>query len=319
MIYERLRDPARESIKQSPRSAAAGMRLVRSTAALQNEPIASSAPEATESRLIHLSSRAMVTPTSGPIIVGFTLSGSGPSRVLLRAAGPALAELGVTNWLVYPRIQLFDTAGEIILESTKDEVTHLGLSPWTGRAEGLPFRPTSTDAMRITTLNPGSYTVHIDSHSPCGSGVSVVEVFDLSGSEETRPDNRLSNLSVLAQVASAERALTARIVVSGKTRRRLLVRGIGPRLRDFGIKDPLTDLRIELYSPAAWGASNESCETVNRAQKSAATAQCGAFPVESGRGDTELLTTLEPGAYLIALKSTSGSTGRGLIEVYDTR
>lgn len=156
MIYERIRDPARESIKQSPRSAAAGMRLVRSTAALQNEPIASSAPEATESRLIHLSSRAMVTPTSGPIIVGFTLSGSGPSRVLLRAAGPALAELGVTNWLVYPRIQLFDTAGEIILESTKDEVTHLGLSPWTGRAEGLPFRPTSTDAMRILALTPST-------------------------------------------------------------------------------------------------------------------------------------------------------------------
>ncbi|MCX6939583.1 MAG: fibronectin type III domain-containing protein, partial [Verrucomicrobia bacterium] len=67
-------------------------------------------------RVINLSSRG----TSGngrTLISGFVISGTAPKRVLLRAVGPALARFGLSSALANPKLEVFNSAGRVILEN----------------------------------------------------------------------------------------------------------------------------------------------------------------------------------------------------------
>lgn len=276
----------------------------------------SSSNEEVGSGLSNISTQAFVSPTSGPMIAGFVIRGAHSKRILLRAAGPTLAELGLTNWLAYPRIRLFDATGVLVGESSQGgpEKNAIG---WSERVGAFPFRPGSRDAALFATLGPGAYTAHVSSDSNAARGISVVEAYDLTRPGETPGSDRFVNLSTLARVSSADRALVTRFTVSGNSPRRLLIRGVGPGLSNFGVNDCLVDPQLELYSPSALIAANENWETQNRAELSALNANCGAFPLQSGSRDTALIVTLDPCAYTIVLRSSGGLTGRGLIEVYD--
>ena len=145
----------------------------------------------------------------------------------------------------------------------------------------------------------------------------MVEAYEIMDEEELLHDRRLVNLSTLAQVLVGEHPLIARFSVVGTSRRRLLIRGVGPGLADYGVGDPSTDPRIELYSLSRLIAANDRWEIANRSEILALSAKCGAFPLRNGSRDAALVITLEPGYYTVVLTSPGGSAGRGLIEVYE--
>lgn len=271
-----------------------------------------------KSGLSSLSTQAFVGPSSGPLIAGFVLGGPGPKRVLLRAAGPALAELGCANWLSYPRIRLFDAGGVVRGESEEGEAKRRAIECWSENVGAFPFRAETGDAALIATLQPGTYSAHVSSDSRVARGVAVVEACELTEPDgASREERRFINLSALAWVSSAGRGLVTRFTVSGNSPRRLLIRGVGPGLCHFGVNDGLIDPRLELYSSSTLLTSNENWETLDRAEINALNAKCGAFPLQGGSCDTALIITLAPCAYTIVLRSIGGSAGRGLIEVYD--
>ena len=68
--------------------------------------------QASDSRLANISTRAFVGTGSDLLIGGFiTGNRIGATRIALRALGPSLAQLGITNPLSDPRIQVFDANG----------------------------------------------------------------------------------------------------------------------------------------------------------------------------------------------------------------
>jgi hypothetical protein len=121
-------------------------------------------------RLVNLSVRAHTEDGDGVLIVGFVISGITPMRVLLRASGPALSDLGVDGAVADPQLTLFQGSHK---RGYNDN--------WGGRedmnaafAEAGAFEwgdAGSADAAMISTLAPGAYTAVV---SGVGSTNGVV-------------------------------------------------------------------------------------------------------------------------------------------------
>ena len=118
---------------------------------------------------------------------------------------------------------------------------------------------------------------------------------------------RLTNLAVRAAL-DAGQVLIVGFSTTGKTD--LLVRGVGPRLADFGVADFYSDPRLEIYDGAGVkGLTNDSWDGVL-----APTFQSvGAFPLNVGSKDAALVTSVN-GASTAQLKGVD--SGVALLEVY---
>ncbi|MFZ9838695.1 MAG: N-acetylmuramoyl-L-alanine amidase [Opitutaceae bacterium] len=127
-----------------------------------------------EGRLVNLSARHRAGAGADVLIVGFHLAGQGPARVLLRAAGPGLAALGVPGTLADPRLEVYDERGVRLAENDQWDAT---LAPVFAAAGAFSFPAGSRDAALVATLTAGrSYTVQI---SGPGTGEALVEIYAL--------------------------------------------------------------------------------------------------------------------------------------------
>ncbi|GAB5562574.1 MAG: hypothetical protein SynsKO_42210 [Synoicihabitans sp.] len=130
--------------------------------------------------------------------------------------------------------------------------------------------------------------------------------------------NTAVNLSTRATVSPGDGVLIPGFVVAGTGNKSLLIRGVGPSLSDFGVTDPLAAPELTLYQDNTELARNRGWMTSEDAAAIAATADTvGAFTLNPGRADSALLANVAPGAYTVHLASADGSTGSGLVEIYD--
>ena len=134
----------------------------------------------------------------------------------------------------------------------------------------------------------------------------------------TPPPGRLVNLSTRTQIAYLGDTFTLGFTLTGPQRATVLIRGVGPGLARFGVRDPLPALRLEVARSGAVISSNEGWDRAgNAAEILAAGASVGAFALTRGDLDTAVLLTLDPGAYTASIKSINGAVGATLAEVYD--
>jgi len=127
-------------------------------------------------QLINVSSRAFVAGGDDALIAGFVISGSTAQTVLLRASGPALGVLGVSDTLSYPELQLFDANQDLVAAN----------NGWGGNAQvaGVAARvgafawsnPSSADSAILVTLPPGNYTAQVVG-ADGNAGVALIEAY----------------------------------------------------------------------------------------------------------------------------------------------
>ena len=264
------------------------------------------------SRLVNLSVRATAGTGSSSLIVGFVIDGSSTKPLLIRGVGPALLNFGVAGVLLDPKLSLY--SGTAVAASNDDWMTNdnavqiAGTSARVG-AFSLPDR--ASDSALMATLETGAYTVQL-SGKEASSGVALVEVYDAASGNTAK----LVNLSVRAQVGSGSEAPNIGFVVAGTQPKRVLIRAVGPTLGLFGVTDALADPQLELFEGSTridqndnWGGSAELSATFNRV---------GAFGfADPSSRDAVLLTTLAPGAYTVVVSGANGTTGVGLVELYE--
>jgi hypothetical protein len=152
------------------------------------------------------------------------------------------------------------------------------------------------------------------SSSTNSSGVALIEVYDVSGETAPRGD-RTVNLSTRAGVGTGERVLIAGFFVGGDLPKRMLVRGIGPSLRAFGLTDALARPALTLFRGGSALARNSGW--AGAADVAAAGLQAGAFPLAVDAQDAALLLHLAPGAYTAQITGEGATTGVALVEVYE--
>jgi len=133
----------------------------------------------TDSRLTNLSIRAFTGTGDDIIIPGFVISEEGPLNLLIRAAGPKLADFGVPGVLEDPRIAIFGDAGLLFENDDWEDIDNGASVSSAGATVGaFEFDPGSRDAAIVATLAPGRYTVQV-SGADGGTGVALFELYEL--------------------------------------------------------------------------------------------------------------------------------------------
>jgi hypothetical protein len=128
----------------------------------------------------------------------------------------------------------------------------------------------------------------------------------------------LVNLSVRANAGTGADGLIVGFVINGSSSKSVLVRGVGPTLRDFGVTGALSDPQLSLYSGALMTASNDDWSANENAIQIAGTSvRVGAFGLADQTSDSALMATLENGAYTVQLSGKGSASGVALVEVYD--
>ncbi|RME69128.1 MAG: hypothetical protein D6781_09300, partial [Verrucomicrobia bacterium] len=152
----------------------AGGSVVSAPATLAVEPAAPS-----ESRLLNISSRGFIGTGESIMIPGFVISSEGPKTLLVRAAGPALAALGVEGALPDPILKIF-REGEndpiLVNDDWGENGDGEAIAAAAGQLGAFTFPEDSADAALVVTLAPGAYTVQA-SDAGGATGVGLVEVY----------------------------------------------------------------------------------------------------------------------------------------------
>lgn len=130
-------------------------------------------------------------------------------------------------------------------------------------------------------------------------------------------NGELSNLSTRGAVESADSIMIGGLVIIEDSRR-VLIRGLGPTLANFGVTGALADAKITVYNSAEEViATNDNWgDASNAATIAASAASVGATPLDATSLDAALLLFLSAGSYTIHLEGVDGATGVGLIEAY---
>ena len=264
-------------------------------------------------RVINLSSRG-TTGNGRTLISGFVISGTAPKRVLLRAAGPALARFGLPSAVANPKLEVFNSAGRVILEN--DDWVGIESAAAIAQVGAFSLVEGSQDAAILTTLDPGAYTIHVTSKG--SDGVALAEIYDASFNPNS-DFPRLINISTRGEVASGDGILIGGFVVTGNAPTRVLVRGVGPSLASFGLSGVLADPRLRVYRGSELIAENDdwSSTGAEAAAGAQAASEAGAFGLKTGSKDAALILTLAPGVYTAQISAADGiSGGTALVEVY---
>ncbi|MBL9208795.1 MAG: hypothetical protein JNN01_27165 [Opitutaceae bacterium] len=264
--------------------------------------------------------------------------GIGGARVhLVNTLGWVEGTISLEDRRPYPPPQILEQSTEVGSQSGRDLTLRLRANP------GNPWGSTVIVSWRRDGVWLG-YTygdLFIAGIAPDQAGTYTATVYDAKGGvSEGAPIrvtvdlvSRLVNLSARAWVgpgrlqSAGEQGLFAGWVVPGPGKRRLLIRGIGPGLRSYGVAQPLTGVQLAVMNSSggtvAYGERWDQNPLSATAAGLADFAAVGAFPLAAGSKDAALLVELDPGSYTATLNGVFDfpnqrpGVGVGLIEVYE--
>jgi hypothetical protein len=273
-------------------------------------------------RFANISTRGVVKSGEGALIAGFIVEGTEPKRVLVRAVGPSLEQLGVVGMIRNPELKVFRTQGSLdtLIAVNRDWDSSTSLFSELAESVGaFPLTIGAPDAATVLTLEPGVYTAQM--FDPNSSGVGLIEVYDVDAGDSPRED-RIVNISTRGQVRGNGYGLIGGFVIKGNVAKRVLIRAIGPTLSDYGVAGALPDpiLYVDGFES---GNTNEIVENDDWQQNPNsqairdASAVIGAFPLKDGGKDAAVLIRLKPGPYTATVRAKGSSVGIVLFEVYE--
>lgn len=285
---------------------------------LSTSPAVVSVTSVSDSRIVNLSVRAFAGSGAQTLTVGLVFNGSVAKGVLLRGVGPGLVPLGVSSSDVLPD-PLLTTYGPDSQTLIAVKNDNWSSTDATGMASlgAFPLTPGSTDAAVFATLAPGvnaqtDYTAQIVDAAG-RTGVALAEIYDASLTSSAK----LVNISGRAQVGTNASVLIAGFIIRGTDAKRVLIRGVGPTLSLLQVPNPLADPRLDLYdgnnvviqSNDNWGGSQTLTNAFNTT---------GAFGLpDPNSKDAAMIVQLAPGSYTAVVSGVNGTTGVGLVEIYE--
>lgn len=259
--------------------------------------------------LVNLSTRAFVGPGNNVVIGGFIVQGSQPATVVLRGIGFSLPALGIADALLDPLIELHGPGGRI---AESDDFVD---DSWASTVASYHLDPSnSRESAILATLNPGNYTVVLrsfddpDTTTDNLTGTALIELYDLHTT-----GGRAGNISTRGSVMSGDRVLIGGFIVGGSQAKDVVVRAIGPSLSAAGVAGALSDPTVELRN-----ASGGLIDSNNNWGDHPAAAQIqseGLAPTNPA--ESALRAALNPGSYTAIVRGANGTSGVGLVEVYD--
>jgi hypothetical protein len=126
-------------------------------------------------RLANISTRGSVQTAENVMIGGFVLGGTStnPAKVVVRAIGPSLQQVGIAGPLSNPTLQLFDNNGQIVASNDNwaDDPSQAA------ELQALNLAPSNpAESAIVGMLPPGLYTAVVAGRNG-GTGIGLIEVY----------------------------------------------------------------------------------------------------------------------------------------------
>jgi hypothetical protein len=163
--------------------------------------------------------------------------------------------------------------------------------------------PDSRESAVMTTLQPGAYTAVLSGKNAT-RGNGLLEVYSsLPG---------LSNVSTRGFVGTGDDVLIGGFISSGGNGSlQVIIRALGPTLRQFGVSNALADPTLALVNTNGQVlASNDNWKNTQQPQ-----IQATGFAPPNDL-ESAIFATLPNGNYTAVVSGKNGATGVGLVEVY---
>jgi len=240
-------------------------------------------------------------------IGGFIITGSVPKHVIIRGIGPSLTKFGFSapELLADPTLELHGPGSF----ATRTNNNWRDKQEAQIQASGLAPTNDLESAIDVT-LPPGNYTAIVRGNGG-GTGISLVEIYDLDSAAKSR----LANLSTRAFVGTGTNVVIAGFILGNDGGDyRIVVRGLGPSLSSFGIANPLQDPTLELRD-ANGALLKTNNDWIDDPAQAAEITAAGLAP--SNTKESAIAASLAPGAYTAILAGANGGQGVGTVEVYD--
>ena len=171
-----------------------------------------------------------------------------------------------------------------------------------------------TSEVIFEAVGGSSYQIAVDGY---GGATGVIKL-NLSQTPPSGRRTRLTNFSVRATGGSADQALILGFTSRGALHREVLMRAVGPSLRDFGVANALANPAIELFTES-FGQNlslNRNDDWSDAPTLTAAFSRVGAFPLAAGSRDAALTHRVSPSAHTLVV-SGHDEAGVVLNEVYE--
>ena len=247
--------------------------------------------------LVNISTRGSVQTGENVLIAGFIVTGSDPKQIIIRGLGPTLTRFGVSDALQDPMLELHNTTSTMSANDDWQSAANASQIP-------INYRPAdSHESAVMATLPPGAYTT-ILSGKNATTGNGLLEVYStLSG---------LSNVSTRGFVGTGDQVLIGGFISSGGNGSlQVIIRALGPTLRQFGASNALADPTLALVnSNGQVLASNDNWKNTQQAQ-----IQATGFAPPNDL-ESAIDATLPNGNYTAIVSGKNGVTGVGLLEMY---
>jgi hypothetical protein len=260
-------------------------------------PTPTPTPTASPSTLANISTRLRVEPGDNVLIGGFIVTGTQPKRVIARAIGPSLTLTGV---LANPVLELHGPGAFSTITNDdwrSDQETEI-------MATTIP--PTNDLESAIVSnlpANNSAFTAIVRGVND-GTGIGVVEAYDLDGTV----DSKLANISTRGLVQTGDNVLIGGFIIVGQLPLRVIVRAIGPSL---GVSGELADPTLELRdSDGVLIDSNDNWRSDHESDIMATT-----IP-PSNDLESAIVRDLVPGTYTVVVRGVNDAAGVGLVEAY---
>lgn len=182
----------------------------------------------------------------------------------------------------------------------------------------------SSDDPTIATASVISNDLFVQGKS-AGSATITVTATDANGATASQSFGvtvaitpvHAANISTRLQIASGDDASIGGFIIRGDSPKRVLLRAIGPSLTTFGVTNALNNPTLELHDgTGALISSNDNWQDATNKRDIINTGLAPAEPNESGILAT-LSATSSGSAYTAVMRSVDGTSGVGLVEVYD--
>ena len=278
-------------------------------------------------RLGSLATRGQTGAGGDVLIAGVGITGTAPKQMLIRAAGPALANFGVSGALTRPVLTLFDSAGTPIATNTgwNQAPNEADVRSASIAAGAFAFPENSANSALLIRLLPGTYTAQVAGMGGA-TGTTLIETYDMESVQSSQ--SKLIAISSRGVVGNGQNIIIPGVSVGGSSSRILLIRAVGPTLGAFGVPGALANPTIRVIQSVngtdTTVATNDDWETQSAtatftaAEVRELTTKAGAFTLPSGSKDASLLfTTSTNTSYTVLVSGAAGETGVALVEVYD--
>lgn len=121
------------------------------------------------------------------------------------------------------------------------------------------------------------------------------------------PTIHLANISTRLAVGTGDNVVIIGFIITGTQPKRITVRGLGPLLP---VNENLADPTLELHEPSGGVVVNDNWRETQQDELKAAIPPTNDY-------ESAIVKSLTPGGYTVVLAGRGGTTGVGLLEVYD--